>query len=188
MLFRSQNMAERVYLAPSSYSTAGPDDAYEYWVKESNPDIGDVKITSPTPGVVDIRFVMSDGSIPDDIVVAAVEEAVNQRGRRPLTDSVRIKKPIPEGYSIDLTYFINASDSAAATAIREQVENAVEEYRVWQDSKVGRDINPDELIARINAAGAKRTVVRSPVFQVIGETAKAQCTSSNIIYGGLEND
>lgn len=183
-----QNMAERVYLAPSSYSTAGPDDAYEYWVKESNPDIGDVKITSPTPGVVDIRFVMSDGSIPDDIVVAAVEEAVNQRGRRPLTDSVRIKKPIPEGYSIDLTYFINASDSAAATAIREQVENAVEEYRVWQDSKVGRDINPDELIARINAAGAKRTVVRSPVFQVIGETAKAQCTSSNIIYGGLEND
>ena len=40
-----QNMAERIYLAPSSYSTAGPDDAYEYWVKESNPDIGDVKIT-----------------------------------------------------------------------------------------------------------------------------------------------
>ena len=183
-----QNMAERIYLAPSSYSTAGPDDAYEYWVKDSNPNIGDVKITSPIPGVVDIRFVMTDGTVPDDTTIAAVTAAVNQRGKRPLTDQVQVKKPEIEEYSIDVTYYINTSDSNAATAIQAQVESAVEKYKLWQASKVGRDINPDELIANINDAGAKRAVVRAPVFRVIGETAKAQCTGVNVIYGGLEDD
>ena len=183
-----QNMAERIYLAPSSFSTAGPDDAYEYWVKDSNPNIGDVKITSPVPGVVDIRFVMTDGTVPDDTTIAAVTAAVNQRGKRPLTDQVQVKKPEIEEYSIDVTYYINTSDSNAATAIQAQVESAVEKYKLWQASKVGRDINPDELIANINDAGAKRAVVRAPVFRVIGETAKAQCTSVNVIYGGLEDD
>ena len=183
-----QNMAERIYLAPSSFSTAGPDDAYEYWVKDSNPNIGDVKITSPVPGVVDIRFVMTDGTVPDDTTIAAVTAAVNQRGKRPLTDQVQVKKPEIEEYSIDVTYYINTSDSNAATAIQAQVESAVEKYKLWQASKVGRDINPDELIANINDAGAKRAVVRAPVFRVIGETAKAQCSGVNVIYGGLEDD
>lgn len=183
-----QNMAERVYLAPSSYSTAGPDDAYEYWVKNSNPFIGDVKITSPTPGVVDIRFVMIDGTVPDDTTIKAVTEAVKQRGKRPLTDNVQVGKPEVEEYEIDVTYYINTSDSNSATAIQAQAETAVEEYQMWQASKVGRDINPDELISRLNDAGAKRAVVRSPAFRVIGETAKAQCTGVKIVYGGLEND
>ncbi len=183
-----QAMAERIYLAPSSYSTAGPSDAYEYWVKESNPEIGDVKITSPTPGVVDIRFVMSDGSLPDDAIFETVTQTVNQRGKRPLTDYVQVGKPEVEEYSIDIDYYINTSDRASAIAIQTQVGEAIKEYRLWQEAKVGRDINPDELISRINNAGAKRAVIRSPVFRVTGETAKAQCIGVNIVYGGLEDD
>lgn len=183
-----QNMAERIYLAPSSYSTAGPDDAYEYWVKDSSPYIGDVKITSPTPGLVDIRFVMADGSIPDGTAIAAVAAAVNQRGKRPLTDQVQVSAPETEEYEIDITYYINASDSNAAAAIQTQAETAIEDYKLWQDIKIGRDINPDELIARLNDAGAKRAEVRKPVFKVIGETTKAQCTKAKITYGGIEDD
>lgn len=183
-----QNMAERICLAPSSYSTAGPDDAYEYWVKDSNPLIRDVKITSPTPGVVDIRFIMSDGIVPDDTTIEEVTAAVNQRGKRPLTDQVQVKRPEIEEYEIDMTYYINASDSNVATAIQAQAEIAVDEYKLWQASRIGRDINPDELIAQLNDAGVKRAEVREPAFRVIGETAMAQCTGVNIIYGGLEND
>lgn len=131
---------------------------------------------------------MTDGTVPDDTTIAAVTAAVNQRGKRPLTDQVQVKKPEIEEYSIDVTYYINTSDSNAATAIQAQAETAVEEYKLWQATKVGRDINPDELIARLNDAGAKRAVVRSPAFRIIGETAKAQCTGVNVVYGGLEND
>ena len=39
------NFKERIFLAPSSYSTAGPEDAYIYWVKQYNSAaIGDVKV------------------------------------------------------------------------------------------------------------------------------------------------
>ena len=59
-----QSLAERAYLAPSGYSTAGPEDAYIYHAKSFDPEIGDILPTSPSPGVVDIRFIMADGSLP----------------------------------------------------------------------------------------------------------------------------
>lgn len=45
-----ENLAERIYLAPSSWSTAGPDDAYKYWVKTFDPGISDVRVESDVPG------------------------------------------------------------------------------------------------------------------------------------------
>lgn len=183
-----QDMAERTYLAPSSFSTAGPDDAYEYWVKNSNLDIGDVKISSPTPGVVDIRFVMADGQVPDDTTLETVREYVSQRGKRPLTDQVQVLKPVIEQYGIELVYYINASDGNAASAIQKQVEDAIRDYQLWQSSRIGRDINPDELTARIMDAGAKRVQIKEPTFRKIGATALAQCGGVDAVYGGIEDD
>lgn len=183
------SMAERVYLAPSSFSVAGPDDAYVYWVMDCRSDIRDVKITSPSDGVVDIRFLMDDGSVPDAAVIAAVQEHVQQRGKRPLTDHVQVNAPEIEQYEVDVKYYINSSDSSSAAAIQRQVDAAIKEYIMWQETKIGRDINPDELIARIKNAGAKRAIVKAPTFRTIGETAKAQISGEpNIVYGGLEID
>ncbi len=183
-----QTMAERVFLAPSSFSTAGPDDAYEYWVKASNPEIGDVKITSPTPGVVDIRFIMSDGTIPNDTIIATTQEYVNQRSKRPLTDYVQVDKPMVEEYSIKLLYYINNSDRNMVSAIQAQVEIAINNYKLWQETKIGRDINPNKLIEGIMDAGAKRVQIDTPIYCVIGETSKAQCIEIDVKYGGLEDD
>lgn len=182
------DLAERAFLAPSGYSTAGPDDAYEYLVKSSGVDVGDVKVNSPSPGVVDIRIAMSDGSIPDDGTIALLQEFTAQRGKRPLTDKVQINKPDSEEFSIDITYYINSSKSGLAESIRPMVESAVEEYRLWQVSKIGRDINPDELVYRIIGAGAKRVLVSQPAYRNITEIAKAECVAINITYGGIEDD
>lgn len=184
-----ESMAERTYLAPSSYSTAGPDDAYVYWVKDVRPDIGDVKVTSPSPGIVDIRFVMDGGKLPDNKTILAVKEHVSQRGKRPLTDMVQVSSPDVVQFAINFKYYINVSDSITAASIQENVNKAVDEYIIWQSCKIGRDINPDELIVRIKGAGAKRVVINAPVFQAIREIEKAELSSSpNIIYGGLEDD
>lgn len=183
-----ESMAERTYLAPSSYSTAGPDDAYVYWVKDVRPDIGDVKVTSPSAGIVDIRFVMDGGKLPDNKTILAVKEHVSQRGKRPLTDMVQVSSPDVVQFAIDFKYYINSSDSSIAASIQENVNTAVDDYIIWQSSKIGRDINPDELIVRIKGAGAKRVVINTPVFHAIGEIEKAELSYSNIIYGGLEDD
>ena len=87
-----------------------------------------------------------------------------------------------------MIYYINTSDSNSAFAIQSKVKTAVDAYIFWQGSKIGRDINPDELIARIKYAGAKRAIVSEPTFRRIGETAKAECIRMNVVYGGLEDD
>jgi phage-related baseplate assembly protein len=59
---------------------------------------------------------------------------------------------------------------------------------MWQKTKIGRDINPDELVKLVKEAGAKRVVVTSPVFTTIASGEVAKLTSQTVTYGGLEND
>lgn len=183
-----ESFAERIYLSPSSYSVAGPDDAYKYWVKTFNSDITDVKVTSPTPGIVDIRFILNDGDIPEESVIADITEKINDKKIKPLTDKVQVYAPDIENYNIELTYYINSSDSKNAVAIQNKINEAINKYNIWQQSKIGRDINPDELLSRIKQAGAKRIVIISPIFTDISEMTIAKVNTQNITYGGLEDD
>lgn len=183
-----ESLAERIYLAPSSYSTAGPDDAYVYWVKTFNNAVTDVKITSPQEGVVDIRVITGDGEIPENPVVQDLQEKIAQKDIRPLTDKVVVSTPEVENYNIDLTYWINESDKNQAAAIQERVEQLLSAYEMWQREKIGRDINPSKLMSFIMQAGAKRVEIREPVFAVIQETGIAISAGKNIVFGGVEDD
>jgi phage-related baseplate assembly protein len=188
VLETDESLAERVFLVPSSYSVAGPSDAYTYWAKTYNTDIGAVKPTSPSPGEVDVYILMSDGTIPEDEVVSGLEEYLGEDDRRPMTDLVKVKTPEVVNFDIDLVYYINRSDRAKAVTVQNEVANAVSEYITWQTSEIGRDINPDELLQRIKAAGVKRVEMSSPVFTVVKDTQVAQCSAQTVTYGGLEDD
>lgn len=150
-----ENLAERIYLAPSSWSVAGPDDAYKYWVKTYDVAITDVRVFSPEPGIVEIYFLMQDGELPDQAIIDGVESFLRQEDVRPLTDFVMVKQPEERHYQIDATYYINESDRNRAAVIVKQVDAAVLEYIKWQRQKIGRDINPDELRKVMVMAGAK---------------------------------
>ena len=57
------SMKGRVYIAPSKYSVAGPEDAYKYWVKTYNASISDVLVKSDNPVEVIIEFIMENGEL-----------------------------------------------------------------------------------------------------------------------------
>ncbi|MCD8207428.1 MAG: baseplate J/gp47 family protein [Bacteroidales bacterium] len=183
-----ESLAERAYLAPSSFSVAGPDDAYMYWAYQFSSEIGDVLVTSPEPGVVDVRFIMADGSLPDQTIIDEMAEHLQQRSKRPLTDYVIVGAPDPVTYNIDLTYYINTSDTDLAATIQTQANQAVQDYVTWQSEQIGRDINPDELISLMRKAGVKRVEVTEPVFTVLPDAALPVLGTSTIRYGGLEDD
>jgi len=67
------------------------------------------------------------------------------------------------------------------------VNNAVSEYVVWQKSKIGRSINPSELVRKVMQAGAKRVEVTSPVYTDLNDTQVAVEGSISVTYGGLED-
>lgn len=184
-----ENLAERIYLAPSSWSVAGPDDAYKYWVKTYDVAITDVRVFSPEPGTVEIYFLLLNGELPDQAMINGVENFLKQEDVRPLTDHVIVKQPEERRYQIDFTYYVNESDRNRAAAIIKQVDAAVQEYVKWQKQKIGRDINPDELRKVVVTAGAKRVHVRSPEFAKVPKNCVAILEGEGqAVYGGVEDD
>ncbi len=182
------NFAYRIYLAPSAYSTAGPADAYEYHTKSYSALIGDVKVVSPEPVEVEVRFLLADGSIPTDGLCEEVLEYLNGQFRRPLTDHVTVLAPTEQEFDLDFTFYVNKSDINKAAAIQVTVASAVEEYVQWQTFSIGRDINPDMLRRILVAAGAKRVEIRSPDFTRVDPNHVARIKAKNVVYGGVEDD
>lgn len=177
---------ERIRQAPESFSTAGPEEGYKYWAKSAHQSIIDISVTSPAPGQVEIRPLLENGEIPGQEILDAVAAVCNDKRIRPLTDQVVVLAPEVVSYNIDLTYYI--AQSNAATNIQEAVNKAVDEYVVWQKAKLGRDINPSELIARIKAAGAKRVDIVSPVFTSVDLHQVAIVETISVQYGGVEDE
>lgn len=184
-----ENLAERIFLAPASWSTAGPDDAYRYWVRTFNPAITDVMVDSEIPGEVDIYFILQEGQPPEETMIAELDAFLKNEELRPLTDKVNVRAPEVQEYEIDFTYYINKSDRPRASMINDQVQEAVQKYIIWQRERIGRDINPDQLRKLILLAGAKRLDIREPQFKAIGKESIAMpAAEANVLYGGLEDD
>lgn len=182
-----EELAERIYLAPISYSTAGPERAYEYWVKTFSPSVGECRITSEAPGEVDIYVTMADGTIPDDGFLKELEEYLENSNVRPLTDHVVVKKPRPIEYNIDFVYYIRNEDSDKEETIKYAVQTACDNYIAWQ-KKVGRDINPSKLIYLVMEAGVKMVEVQTPVFTETPDSAMAFPGKIALNYGGRKDD
>ena len=186
-LENDDSLKERVFEMPNSYSTAGPTGAYSYFVKQVDQSISDVVIRSDTPGVVKVIFVTESG-MPDSALIQKVQDELEDRDVRPLTDKVEVLAPETQTYNVDLTYYISSSEKASVAAIQENIAAAVTVYNNWQTEKIGRDINPSYLIQKVMEAGAKRAVVSSPTFTVLDNGTIATTGTVSVKYGGLEDD
>lgn len=181
-------LKERFYLAPSGYSVAGSEAAYEYWTKAYNTGIIDVRVTSPEPCVVKIYVLLEGGKIPEELFLSELEDYLADENIRPLTDQVSVCAPERRMYNVSLRYYVTRSNASNAVSIQSKVEQAIENYIAWQCEKIGRDINPDMLVQNIIAAGAKRVEISDPIYQAIGASAIAQMADKTVIYGGIEDD
>jgi phage-related baseplate assembly protein len=204
-----EDFRTRLRSVPESRSTCGPRLAYEAAALEVSPTVADavalgpddgaeVLTYAPAPGEVFILILEgtrdTDGTLltvvpdPDEGLLAEVEEALSAEDVRPLTDSVTVQAPLWADFDAIVTYYIGRSRSDTASAIQTAVEEAYEAYLLWQQSKIGRDINPSELIARLVVAGAKRVVVTEPAFEALLRDQSARLSYSHLAYGGVEDD
>ena len=178
---------ERLRKAPYSYSTAGPIQAYEYWAKNANSDVGDVYINSSSAGNITIYVLKSGGVIPasDDAVIATVLAACSDSSRRPLTDNVSVVPATASNTTIDMEYYISPDNSANSAAIQSAVAAAVDAYKAWQTAVIGRTINPDELRKLVLNAGASRVDITAPARATLTTGQVAQFTATSVLYEGL---
>lgn len=183
-----EDFAYRIYLAPGSYSVAGPSRAYKYFAKSFSASVGDVDVSSPLPGDIEIRFLMSDGSLPSESMCLDLLKFISADDVRPFTDHVSVLVPDVQEFDVAFTYYINKSDTYKAAAVQRSVEAAVNKYVKWQTNVIGRDINPFMLTKYVVEAGAKRIEMSSPVFQKVPPGHVARLCTKNITYGGAEDD
>lgn len=196
------DLRERTHEAVEKLSTAGPDGAYKYWAMSASSAIIDVAVYSPSPGTVHIRPLLENGEIPNESVLETVLETCNDKEVRPLTDYVQVLAPEQVQYNIKGTYYISTVNSANETTIKEAVEQAIQDYILWQKTKLGRDIDPNELIYYMRKAGAGRIELTEPVYTEIiaddsltatvnQENSTAQVAIENevdVVYGGIKYD
>lgn len=179
----------------AAYSCAGSKGAYEYWARTVSTAIADVVVNSPSDGTVKIYAIMDDGTPADEGTKEEILAACSDDSVRPLTDHVVVDDPTPVEYDITLTYYLPSNSSASASEIEAAITNAVNEYVSWQSAKLGKDINPSQLISMIMAAGAKRVTVSSPAYRSLNDGRSSavapEIASVGVITltnGGTESD
>ncbi len=177
-----------------AFSCAGARGGYIYWAKQVSTEIIDVIANSPTPGVVKLYVLMNGGELAGSEIKGKVLAACSADEVRPLTDQVFVEDAEIVRYNIDFTYYIQTGSPASAADIAAAVQMAVDEFNVWQCSKLGRDINPSRLINLLMQAGVKRVELNAPAFTVLqdgGSKTVPQVASfgtATIVNGGYEDE
>lgn len=149
-------------------STGGARGSYVYNAKRASTRIADVVANTSGPARVSIYVLMDDGTAAGEEIKAAVLESCAADDRRPMTDLVSVEDPEFVDYDITLTYYIRQDATTSSAEIQAAVEAAAEDYVAWQRGKLGRDVNPEELLDRVRATGyVKRVELESPVYTAL---------------------
>lgn len=183
-----QELRERIYNFPSTYSTAGPEECYEELVKEYSAKIVDVKSVTTNEAVVKIYVLLLDGELPTKEYLEDVAAYLKRLKVTPDTDRVEMLAPDPVEYELEVTYYISGSQKDIADGLKEAVEDATKEFVGYTKSKIGRAIKPDTLVSFAKAAGASRVEVVKPEYRPIASDQVAICRGIKLIYGGLEEE
>lgn len=147
-----------------------------------------VKIDASLEGVVKIVPLLKDGHIPSEEMLEKIAQTCSASDVRPLTDKVIAVPPDTVIYDVEIEYYTTPEVEAQVIAnIENSNGGAIARYNEWQQSALGRDINPDQLRRLIlapnwapNLEGALRVEVIKPQYTEIKDTEVAQF-SGNII-------
>lgn len=180
---------ERIRLAPQSFSVAGPEGAYKYFALSADSSISDVSVSSPSAGVVKVVVLQENGTIPTQPILDKVLAILSDKTKRPLTDNVQVAAPSVLSYDINLTFYIDKENQTEEATIRNAIEGtggAIDSYVSWQQSNLGKAINPDYLRKLILNSGADRVDIVSPLYTALTLEQIGKVGTKTINYGGLE--
>lgn len=176
----------RLKLAPSKFSVAGPDAAYEFWARSADSDVLDVAIIGPpTTARVHVNvYVLADGpSLPTTELLTTVDAALQDDQLRPLTDIVTVLAPTEVNYTIDASVILLVdADTASVTAA---LQAAADEYTADRRDGLGRDIVRSQIIGALALVeGVYDVTLTEPATDTViasSEWANATSVTVNIV-------
>lgn len=181
-----EHLRERIRLAPESFSNAGSKGAYIFWAKTAHQDINDVTVYSPSPGQVIVTVLMKDGEIPSEEILQEVKKTLNCETVRPLTDQIFVRAPGVVTYRIKGQYWLYRSYSALLDSVKKRIELEINKFVTTQDSKLGRDIVPEQIIEVIQSIqGVYRVVLEEPSYRTLEIFEVSKCEEVSLNFAGF---
>lgn len=132
--------------------TTGPKMQYEAVAKNVTSEILDARASNLGAGKVGVALLLANDT-GAAAIIQNVEEALNAKEVRPMTDEVSVYRASEIPYTLAVRYSTEPGSGADAA-----IAAAVADYQKWQDGTIGRPFNPDRLMAAIYQAGAARVL------------------------------
>ena len=178
-------LRDRIRLAPESFSVAGSRLSYRHHAMRSHPDIVDVAVLSPAPGVVNL-YPLTKTGLPSSSVMDTVSAACSDEKVRPLTETVDVLPPVECVYSISarLTLY-HTADAATALAL---AQDAAAGFAIQRQAALGLDVVPSQIIAALSVAGVYQVELLSPAGLInVPDQGWAHCVDIDVELSGGAN-
>lgn len=177
-------LAERFFNAKNEFSTAGSEDAYKYYTKSYSSTIDDVYVENPDEAQIEIYILLKSREAATEGFITDLTNYLSNPKIKPLTDIITVHNIEKVNYTIDVSYTVYTENTSKLAEIQKAVAEAVENYKIWQCGKIGRDINNQKLISCMIEAGAATVAVKAPEAATVGKTQIAQCVETSVTYTG----
>ena len=175
----------RIQSAFEGLSVAGPTGAYEYFAKSASGKVAAAKATSPSPAVVVVSVLSTEGDgTPDQALLATVNKALSADDKRPVADRLTVQAAEIVNYHINAVLYLYPGPESEP--IRTAAEDALRSW-ISQQGKIGRDVARSAIMAALHVQGVQRVELSEPVSDiVIDDTQAARCESFTITVGGTD--
>ncbi|WP_294948244.1 baseplate J/gp47 family protein [Sulfurivirga sp.] len=174
----------RVLLAHGALTTAGSRASYTYHTLSASPQVKDVAVTSPAPGEVVVTVLSTEGDgTPDQALLDAVAEALNDEKVRPLTDHVTVQGADILPYTVDavLTVYPGPSPQPVLDEARARLERMVAGRH-----RLGFDVPASAIYGALHVEGVQKVTLNGFADMVVGPVQAAFCTGITLSVGGAD--
>ncbi|MDD3770476.1 MAG: baseplate J/gp47 family protein [Sulfuricurvum sp.] len=154
------SVRKRIDLAFDAQTTAGSIGGYTVHTLSADARVDDVKVKSPSPGIVDV-VLYSHGGV-DQTMIDRVSASLNADTVRPLTDTVNVVAASVMTYSIEAYIAIDAGADIQGTlfAAKARLDERLAE------TKIGKSVTIGSIIAALSVDGVDDVTVVSPTSAI----------------------
>jgi phage-related baseplate assembly protein len=177
----------RIKIAPSAFSVAGPNEAYEFWAKSTDPSIVDVKCVTTAPGEVTLYPLCNGGTLASSALKDKILATCSGTKVRPQNDTVLVADPSVISYTIDVT--LTLYTDAVPADVLAQVNANLAAFAQPRVNKLGLDIVIAQIVGQCMIPGKVYNVtVNSPTVNTVADDSTyTDCTGIIVAIGGTAN-
>ncbi|MBV7529044.1 baseplate J/gp47 family protein [Chitinophaga sp. sic0106] len=180
-------LRERISLAPSSFSVAGPKGAYKFWAKSAHPTIVDVAVITTAPGEITLYPLCDGGTLPSTEILGAVLSVCSDEKVRPQNDTVLSAAPTVTSYNINAE--VTTYTGAINSEVLDQINSNLNTYKQERNNRLGMDVIKAQISALCMIKDKVYTVnIVSPSADIIADDKTyTKCTGISVTITGSNN-